>query len=502
MAAITAVLPQAIEILTSGYTPYILILGVLLGILFGGLPGIGATLGMAIVLPLTLPLDGPDAIILLISIYSGAMYGGSIPAILVNVPGTAGDAATTFDGYPMARQGKAINALVISAVASAIGGILAVTILLVISPSLIELVLLFGSPQYFLMAILGISMITVITTGSTVKGLVAGAFGLLLATIGIAPTVPVKRYTFDLIALYSGLDYIAILIGLFAIAEMIGLSKEEQVSQSETGLEGSVLEGVKSVFRHPIVVLKSMVIGLLVGAVPGSGASISNFISYGEAMRSSKTPERFGNGAEEGVVATDVANNATVAGALIPTFSFGIPGSGSTAVLLGGLIMHGLRPGPDLFTTQLHITYSVFLGLLVGNIVILIMGLIVIPRAGYLTQVDTDLIIPVIVVLSALGALALRNNWVDVWTILVLGLVGYFMKKHDFSVIAFVLGAILGPIAEENLYRSLSISGGSFGIFLEDPLSLFLVASIIVILLGPTFRAVIEERRVEASGGG
>nr|WP_158059672.1 tripartite tricarboxylate transporter permease [Halorussus halophilus] len=488
-------LTQAIDIITSGQTPLWILLGVLLGIFFGALPGIGATLGMAIVLPLTLPLGGADAIILLISIYSGAMYGGSIPAILVNVPGTAGDAATTFEGYPLARKGRAIDALTVSALSSAIGGVLAVIALIAISPVMVELVLLFGSPQYFLMAILGLSMITVITQGSTVKGITAGAFGLLLATVGVAPSVPIQRYTFDRLALYDGLNYVAILIGLFAIAEMISLSEEEQVAQSETGLEGSVFSGIRKTITYWVTLLKSAFLGLVIGAVPGSGASISNFIAYGEAMRSSKTPEKFGNGTEEGIVATDSANNGTVAGSLIPTLSFGIPGSGSTAVLLGGLIMHGLRPGPDLFTSQIGITYSVFLALLFGNLIILFVGLIVVPRTGYLTQVDTDLIIPVIVVLSSLGALALRNNWVDVWTIIVLGMVGYFMKKYNYSIIAFVLGAILGPIAEENLYRSLSISGGSFSIFLTDPLSLVLVVLTIVILAGPYLKTKIAEIR-------
>jgi putative tricarboxylic transport membrane protein len=500
MTELLGPLAGALDIIVTGDTPFWIIVGVLIGIVAGALPGIGATLGMAIVLPLTLPLDGADAIILLISIYAAAMYSGSIPSILVNVPGTAGDAATTFDGYPLARQGKAINALVISAVASAFGGTIAVVVLILISPVLVELVLLFGSPQYFLIAILGIAMITVVTTGSTVKGLTAGAFGLLLATIGVAPTVPVQRYTFDQLALLDGLDYIAILIGLFAIAEMIRLAREKQVSKADSaGLEGSVVDGIKTVLVHPIVVLKSSAIGLLVGAVPGSGAAISNFIAYGEAMRSSKTPERFGHGAGEGVVATDSANNATVGGALIPTFSFGIPGSGSTAVLLGGLIMHGLRPGPDLFTTQLDITYAVFMAVLVANAVILVLGIFVIPRTGYLTQINTDVIIPVVIVLSTLGALALRNNWVDVWTIFALGVIGFFMKKHNYSVIAFVMGAILGPIAEENLYRSLSISGGSIDIFLEDPLSLALIVAIFLILLGPALRTTISDWRSEAS---
>ncbi len=480
---------RAVELLLSGQTLLWVVTGVLLGIVFGALPGIGSTLGMAIVLPLTIPLSGANAIILLVSIYSGAMYSGSIPSILVNVPGSSADAATTFDGYPLARKGKAINALVVSAVSSAVGGTIAVIILLLLSPLMIELVLLFGSPQYFLMAVLGLAMITVVTKGSIFKGITAGAFGLLLATIGVAPTVPVQRYTFDMLALYDGLDFVAVLIGLFAIAEMIQLAGERQVADEEAGLQGNVWEGVQATFRHPVTLVKSALIGLFIGAIPGSGAAISNFISYGEAVRASSTPEKFGEGTEEGVVATDAANNATVGGSLIPTLSFGIPGSGSTAVLLGGLIMHGLRPGPDLFTTQLDLTYSIFLAIFVGNIIILILGLFITPRTGYLTVIDTDYIIPVIVVLSTLGAIALRTNWIDVWTIVILGILGYFMKKYDYSVIAFVLGVILGPIAEQNLYRSLSISGGSFSIFVSTPLSLALVLATVLILFGPFLKA-------------
>ena len=490
-------LSQAFDILVSGQTPLWVLVGILLGIVFGALPGIGATLGMAIVLPLTIPLDGTDAIILLISIYSGAMYGGSIPSILVNVPGSSADAATTFDGYPLARKGMAINALVVSAVSSAIGGTIAVVILLLLSPLMIELVLLFGSPQYFLMAVLGLAMITVVTKGSIVKGVTAGSFGLLLATIGIAPTLPVQRYTFDMLALYEGLDFVAVLIGLFAIAEMISLAGEEQIADTEVGLQGSVGEGLRATFRYPVTLVKSGLIGLFIGAIPGSGAAISNFISYGEAMRSSSTPEAFGEGTEEGVVATDAANNATVGGSLIPTLSFGIPGSGSTAVLLGGLIMHGLRPGPDLFTTQLDLTYSLFLAIFVGNLIILGLGLFVTPRTGYLTVIDTDYIVPIIVVLSTLGAIALRTNWIDVWTIVVLGILGYFMKKYDYSVIAFVLGVILGPIAEQNLYRSLQLSGGSFAIFVSDPLSLALVLMTILILFGPFLRTKLANIRTQ-----
>ena len=493
MSAVLPTLAEAAGHILSGQTPLWIVIGLVVGIFFGALPGIGATLGMAIVLPLTIPLEGTDAIILLISIYSGAMYGGSISAILINVPGTAGAAATTFDGYPMSKRGQAINALTTAASASALGGFLTIAILILISPLMIEIVLLFGSPHYFLLAILGLAMISVITKGSVVKGLVAGSFGLMLMTVGIAPTVPVQRFTFGSTVLYSGLSYIAILIALFAIAEMIRLAAEDTIAEEAVAMEGSRIAGLRNAVSHPVLVAKSAVIGMLVGAVPGSGASVSNFLSYGEAVRSSKTPDAFGSGIPEGVIASESANNGTVGGSLVPTFAFGIPGSGSTAVLLGGLIMHGLRPGPDLFTTQLDVTYAVLLALLVGSLVIVLVGLTVIPRAGYLTQIDTHVIIPAIIVLSFLGSLALRNNWVDLLTVVLLGFVGFYLKRHEYSVIAFVLGAILGPIAESNLYRSLAVSGGSFDIFVSDPLAVGLLLAIVVILLGPALKAALTD---------
>ena len=485
MATVGA-LYEAIGIAFGWPTVGLMLVGLLLGIFFGSLPGIGSSLGMAIILPLTLPLEGISAIILLVSIYSGAMYGGSIAAILINVPGTAAAAATTFDGYPMSKQGKAKNALAMSAVASSVGGLFTIIALFIISPVLVEIVLLFGSPEYFLIALLGLSMITIVSQGSMVKGLVAGMFGLLLTTIGIAPVEPTLRYTFGWFAIRDGLSYVAALIGLFAVTEMLILARDQtEIADADISISGSLREGIRGTIRHPVTVVKSAFIGMGVGAIPGSGASVSNFLAYGEAMRTSKNSEKFGDGNPEGVISSEASNNGTVGGSLIPTLSFGIPGSGSTAVLLGGLIMHGLIPGPDLFTSQLPQTYSMFIALFVGNVVILALGLTVITKLSYVTQIDTNYIIPIILVLATLGALALRNNWVDVFTILGLGFIGYYMRKHNFSMVAFVLGIVLGPIAEQNLLRSLQLSGGSIEIFVSKPLSLMLVIAIVVVLLGP-----------------
>jgi putative tricarboxylic transport membrane protein len=463
-----------------------LVVGLLFGIFIGSIPGMGGAVGLAIALPLTFPLDGLPAIVLLVSIYSGAMYGGSIAAILINTPGTPAAAATTLDGYPMSRQGKAKDALAISAVSSALGGSLSTIVLILLIPVLVQIVLIFGSAEYFLVAILGLAMIGIVSQGSLVKGLTAGFLGLLLVTTGIAPMQPVTRYTFGLLALYDGLSFVAILIALFAIAEMIKLSGEEgAIARDGEDISGSIKDGVKAVLSQPGNVIKAGFIGMGIGSIPGAGSSVSNFVAYAEQMRSSSDNEMFGKGDPRGVIAAEASNNATVGGSLIPTLTFGIPGSGSTAVLLGGLLMHGLRPGPNLFSEQLASTSAIFLALLVGNLVILVFGLSIVTKVSYLTRIDTDVIIPIVIGMSFLAAFALRNNWIDLLTLVVLGIVGFYLKRHDYSIIAFVLGAVLGPIAESNFHRSLQISGGSFDIFFSRPISIIILILIVVVAVTP-----------------
>lgn len=486
---------QAIEVVLSWPTIGWVVVGLLIGIIGGALPGIGTALTMALVLPLTIPLGPTNAVILLVSIYSGGMYGGSVAAILVNVPGTGGAAATTLDGYPMARNGRAIEALATSATASGIAGFFTVLTLFLLSPILIELVLLFGSPEYFLLAFLGLAMITIVARGSIVKGLVAGAFGLALSTIGIAPNYPVQRYTFGNIALFDGLSFIAALIGMFALAEMIKLSVEQgSIAEENIELSGSILTGVRNSVNHPKLLIKSGYIGMFIGAIPGAGATVSNFISYGEAYRSSDESETFGSGNPLGVIASEAANNGTIGGSLIPTLSFGIPGSNSTAVLLGGLLMHGLRPGPQLFESELATTYGIFIALLVGNIIILFVGIFIMTRLGILTRISIHIIIPMIIVLALVGGYTLRTNWIDVLTVLGLGFIGYIMVKQNYSIIAFVLGMILGPIAEENLIRALMLSDGSYLIFVTKPLSLLIVILLLSVLFGPVVKEIVANK--------
>ena len=471
--------------------------GILLGIIIGALPGLGPSLGMAIMLPLTVPLEPVNAVILLVSVYSGAMYGGAIAAILINAPGTAAAAATTFEGYPMSRKGEALKALAISATASSIAGFFTVATLILFSPVIVEVVLAFGSPEYFLIALLGLAMITVIARGSMVKGLVAGMFGLMITSIGSTTTMATPRYDFqDYVGfmLADGIDFVAVLIGLFAIAEMFKLAGEKGgISRDGGDMSGSVIPGIKSVLNRPVTMIKSGYLGMVIGAIPGAGSTVSTFVAYGEAVRSSGDPDSFKKGNETGLVASEASNNGTVGGSLVPTLSFGIPGSAATAVLLGGLMMHGLNPGPGLFGEYLSTTYSLFIALLIGNVLILIVGLTLVTRASIITKVDTDYLLPIIIVLAMTGAYALRGGaqvWLDVWTVLLLGIIGYYMKMYNYSIIAFVLGVVLGVTAEENLDRSLQLSDGSWAIFVspDQPLALGLSTVIFLLVMGPLLK--------------
>ena len=497
---------EAINIALSWPTVGWIVGGILLGIVIGALPGLGPSLGMAIMLPLTVPLEPVNAVILLVSVYSGAMYGGAIAAILINAPGTSAAAATTFEGYPMSRKGEAMKALSISATSSAIAGFFTVITLILLSPVLVEIVLAFGSPEYFLIALLGLAMITVIARGSILKGFTAGMFGLMLTAIGTSTATSVTpRFAFEDqlgFMLVDGIDFVAVLIGLFAIAEMFKLAGEKGgISRTGTAVSGSIVPGVRSVLSHPVTLVKSGYIGMIVGAIPGAGSTVSTFVAYGEAVRTSDDPDSFKQGNEVGLIAAESSNNGTIGGSLIPTLSFGIPGSAATAVLLGGLIMHGLDPGPGLFEDNLATTYSLFVALLIGNVLILTVGLSLVTRASIITKIDTDYIIPVIIVLAMLGAFALRGGdqvWTDVLTVLLLGGIGYVMKKYDYSIIAFVLGVVLGSIAETNLDRSLQLSGGSWLIFvnpLEQPLSFVLSAMIVLLLAGPFVKPHLDRLR-------
>lgn len=360
--------------------------------------------------------------------------------------------------------------------------------LFVVTPLVTSVVLLFETPHIFLITILGIIMIAVIASqGSTVKGILSGAFGLLIMTVGTAPTTPTPRFTFDSYLLLSGLSFVAILLGVFAIGEMIRIvDTEGGVASVATDVGGSVTSGVRTVLSNKLLTLRSAFIGMGIGSLPGAGGAVSNFIAYALEVRNAGDSDSYGKGNPRGVIAAESSNNGTVAGSLIPLLSFGIPGSPSTAILLGAFVMHGIDPGPTLFEESLGLIYAIIVSLMLSNVLILLIGLTLVAGYGYkVSLVDTRVLVPVIVVLAALGTITLRSNPVDLLTMLVFGVVGLLLKRYDYSIVALVLGAVLGTISERTLNRALILSEGSFGIFVSDPLAISLVGLIVLVLLVP-----------------
>ncbi|WP_134704593.1 tripartite tricarboxylate transporter permease [Ammoniphilus sp. YIM 78166] len=465
----------------------LVILGMLIGVLFGSLPGISSSMAIVLMLPFTYYMGIIPSIILLVAIYAGAAYGGSITAILFNTPGTPEAVATTFDGYPLAKQGKAGRALGLAISASAFGGIFSVFVMLFLSPPLSVVALKIQSAEYFALALLGMAVISAVGTKNAVKALVSGFIGITLAMIGMDPINGSDRFTFGHIDLLNGIEFIPIMIGAFALGEVLTQVVERSESKKFTTNEKIKLEGykLKDLVVHKWVLLKSSVIGTLVGILPGTGGSIAAFVSYGEAMRSSKNKEKFGQGAEEGVVAPESANNAAAGGAMIPTLVLGIPGSPTTAVILAALTLQGLQPGPQLMSEQPLLLYCIFFAMLIASVITFIGGRVGIKSFGYVLNLPYSTLAMFIIGLSLIGSYAVSNNMFDVWIMLAFGLIGYFMKKYEFSPASLILGLVLGKMMEETFRRQLLITDGNYASFFTQPISAVIIMLAIVSLFYP-----------------
>lgn len=492
-----------LEALANSFTPEILIwivLGFLLGSFVGAVPGIGPELGILLVLPFTLGMEPHTALVFLVAIYTGGEYGGSIPAILLNTPGTASAAAVTIDGYAMSRQGKGVTALSISGTASALGNIIGGGIVLAALPLMALVVLLFGTPEYFMMAMLGLCTIAMVSSGGLLKGLMIAALGGLLATVGSNALIVDRRFTMGFIELNEGIALVPAFVGLFAIAEMVKISiKGGVVDKAEDGSGVAStpgrLEGFLYTLRRWPQVIKSSVLGFLIGVMPGQGGTVANYMAYMEAKASSKTPEKFGKGAWDGVLAPEAANNAVIPGSLVPTLTFGIPGSASSAVLLGGLLMHGMRPGATMFDQNLDVTYSIFLSIVISAVFIIAIGTGLANHIGKVPNIPVGILVPLIIAVSLIGTYSVEQNYFHVFQALLFGGVGLALFRFGFPIIPFILGFILGPIAELNLSRSMLISSGNPMIFLERPLSLVLVLLSVFVLALPFIKSLKERRR-------
>jgi putative tricarboxylic transport membrane protein len=472
-------------------------IGVTFGTLIGVLPGIGPVTGVAILIPITYGLSATTAIITMAGVYYGAMYGGSTTSILINVPGESASVVTCLDGYQMARKGRAGPALGMAALASFIAGTFATLMLNLIAPPLADVALSFGPPEYFALTFMGLTLVTSLSGESMLKGIMSGVFGVVLACVGIDAVSGEERFTFGNIFLLDGLGFIGVAVGLFAVAEVL-LNLEDPMEQIFLKAELKL----KNLFPNlqdwkvslgPIG--RSSVIGFIIGVLPGAGATIASFVTYATEKKLSKHPERFGTGAIEGVAAPEAANNAAAGGAMVPLLTLGIPGSGTTAVLLGALLIHGLRPGPLLFKTNPEFVWGVIASMYIGNIMLLILNLPLVGMWASMLRVPYRILMPIIVTISAVGVFATDNNVFDMWIMFGFGIIGYLMRKLDFPAAPAVLGLVLGPLVERSLRQSLTISHGDISIFFTRPISGVLTICALLSLFAPLFRAMWESAK-------
>lgn len=477
------------EVLLGALTPVnllVALLGTVLGIVFGALPGVGPTLAIALMLSLTFGMPPDAALIFLGSIFGSTIYGGSISAILLNVPGTPGSVATSLDGHPMAQQGKGGVALGISTTASTLGGMASLLLLWTLAPVIARVSVKIGPAEYFMLALLGLSIVASVSRGATLKGFLAACLGLMLTFFGYDLITGYQRFTFGLTYLEDGIPEIQLIIGLFGIAQALALAEEGGTISKIGEVAGSAWKGIWITLRYYVTLLRSIAIGALLGTLPGVGITTANFLAYNEAMRSPKDKHiPFGQGNPEGVVASEAANNAVEGGALIPTLTLGIPGSAASALFLGALMIQGLRPGMELFTVSGKIVYSAFAGMLLGFIMMFLLGMLGARFFVRVTLVPSEVLVPLIILLTLTGSYAVANSLEDVILTALFGFIGYVMNRHHYPTVPLVLGVVLGSLIEKNFHRALLAGHGSYAVFVTRPISLILLLIIVVAVLYP-----------------
>lgn len=470
-------------------------IGLAAGIIIGALPGLTGTMGIALLLPLTYGMSSIHGMMLLLGVYCGGIYGGSITAILINTPGTPASAATSLDGYPMAQQGHAKRALHDALAASMIGGLISCVILLTCAPMVAKFALNFGAREYFALSLFGLTIIASVGGKSVLKGLLMGFAGLLLGCVGIDSLEGVSRFTFGNNYLTGGFNIIPVLIGLFAITEIMTKSRDINKAVGTTVAVEEEKVSFADVLRYKIVLLKSSVIGAFIGAVPGTGAAIASFLAYNEAHRTSKHPEEYGMGSEEGLVACESSNNAVTGATMIPLLTLGIPGDTNTAVLLGALTMQGIQPGPMLFTKQANWVYSIMIGMMLINLFMYLQGRLFVKGFSNITKISTKIMVPCLVVLCVIGAYAIKYNTFNAAAMVVIGVIGYLLKKLDFPLTPMVIGLVLGNLCESNMRRALLLSRGNWLTFFQSPIACVFLALAVFMLFFPMIRDALANKK-------
>ena len=473
----------------------LLLAGCLLGTLVGVLPGLGPVGAISILLPLTFQLPPAGAIIMLAGIYNGAMYGGSTTSILINVPGEAASAVTCLDGYKMARKGRAGTALGIAVFGSFIAGTVGLIGLQLIGGPLSVLALKFGPPEYFAIILMGFTFIVYLAQGSMIKAVLMALAGILLSLIGLDPITSEQRFTFGNIHLFEGLSVVPLAIGLFGLAEVfVNLEKTAPARVLQVKIK-NMFPNKSQWLRARWAIVRGTVIGFFMGILPGGGPVLSTFMAYGVEKRVSKHPEKFGHGAIEGVAAPESANNAAASTSFIPLMTLGIPPNVVLAVLFGAFMIHGVTPGPLLMTQHPEIFWGVIASMYMGNVILLILNLPLIPLWVQVLRIPDKILYPLIVLFCLLGAYSVHNSVFDIGVMLLFGMVGYLLNKFDFEPAPLVLGFVLGPLFEVNLRRSLLMSQGSFAIFVERPIALVALIVCVILIILPFIQAIRKTSR-------
>jgi putative tricarboxylic transport membrane protein len=462
---------------------FFVFVGITAGIIVGALPGLTATMGCALLIPFTFGLPPVQGLLMLLGIFCGGIYGGSISGILIRTPGTPSAAATILDGYPLSQKGLAGKAIGMSTVASFLGGTTGAVIMTFLSPQIAKIGLKFGPPEFFALAIFGLGMIITISGRSLLKGVISGIFGLMITTIGFDPLSGAPRFTFGSQDLLGGVTFIPALIGLFGYAQVFRNIEKILILPTVKSKVENILPKLREIRECLTTIMKSALIGTFIGSIPGTGCDIAAFVAYGEAKRASKHPEKFGTGILEGVAAPEAGNNGATGGAMIPMLTLGVPGDAVTAVLLGALTIHGLQPGPILFRDHLDVIYPIFAGMIMAQFILLIVGLSGARVFARMINVDRRILTPVIFFLCVVGSYAMRFSFFDVGLSLIIGVIAYFMEYYGYPASPILLALILGPMAEQNLRRSLIISHGDLLIFFQRPISAaFIIVAVFVII--------------------
>ncbi|CEI81702.1 hypothetical protein J18TS1_38410 [Oceanobacillus oncorhynchi subsp. incaldanensis] len=492
-----------LNVVTDPINLIMLIAAIFIGYLGGAIPGVSGTMLVVIMVPVTYSFEPDSAFILLTGIYAITAFSGAISAILLRTPGTPEAVVTTFDGYPMAQKGQPGRALGIAIFCSVVGGVIGTLCLMLISPALANVALSFSAPEYFALAVMGLTVVASLSGKALAKGLIGVLIGLMISTIGMDPLTGTLRYTFGSSALLSGIDLIPVIIGLFALSEFLKKTTESHAVQEVISNVKTKLFEIEIFKKIKGTMARSTIIGIFVGILPGIGATTASMLSYSETVRWSKEKEKdsYGKGNPKGIAASETANNAAAMGTLVPLLSLGIPGGATAAVLLGAFVLHGMQPGPTLFSTEPELMYTIFAALLIANLVMLIVSKPFIKIFQKIVNVPYSILGPLIVVFCVIGTYTVRNSYVDILIMVVFGIIGFILEKYRFPLATIILGVVLGPLTESQFRRAVEMSSGDFSIFFTRPISLTLLIISALMLFFPLISGLFKKRKNQEQEG-